>query len=192
MCPGISSCARSARRLHRSLPMTDLKLLCRRVVAAGTLGLAAAHLFAQTGDYIVAVVNQELVTASEVQQRLARIRDEATRNRATLPPLPALRKQVLEALIDERVMVTNARENGSRVDDPEIDRAVLNVATQNQMTLPQLRERLRQEGMPFAKFRENIRDQIMVERVREREVVSRIKITDAEIDELIEKRRVAS
>ena len=172
--------------------MTDLKLLCRRVIAAGTLGLAAAHLFAQTGDYIVAVVNQELVTASEVQQRLARIRDDAARNRATLPPLSALRKQVVEALIDERVMVTNARETGARVDDPEIDRAVANVATQNQMTLAQLRERLRQEGIPFAKFRENIRDQIMVERVREREVVSRIRITDAEIDELIEKRRGAA
>jgi len=169
--------------------MTDLKLLCRRVVAAGALGLAAAHLFAQTGDYIVAVVNQELVTASEVQQRLARIRDDATRNKQTLPPLSALRKQVVETLIDERVLVTNARETGSRVDDPEIDRAVLNVATQNQMTLPQLRERLRQEGIPFAKFRDNIRDQIMVERVREREVVSRIRISDAEVDELIEKRR---
>jgi peptidyl-prolyl cis-trans isomerase SurA len=172
--------------------MTDLKLLCRRVVAAGALGLAAAHLFAQTGDYIVAVVNQELVTASEVQQRMARIRDDATRNKQTLPPLSALRKQVVETLIDERVLVTNARETGSRVDDPEIDRAVLNVATQNQMTLPQLRERLRQEGIPFAKFRDNIRDQIMVERVREREVVSRIRITDAEVDELIEKRRSAA
>ncbi len=148
--------------------------------------------FAQTGDYIVAVVNQELVTASEVQQRLARMRDEAARNRRPLPPLSALRKQVLDTLIDERVLVTNARETGSRVDDAEIDRAVANVATQNQMTLPQLRERLRQEGIPFAKFRDNIRDQIMVERVREREVVSRIRVTDAEIDELIEKRRSAA
>jgi peptidyl-prolyl cis-trans isomerase SurA len=172
--------------------MTDLKLLCRRVVAAGILGLSAAHLFAQTGDYIIAVVNQELVTASEVQQRLARVREEAARNRASLPPLPALRKQVIETLIDERVLVTNARENGARVDDPEIDRAVANVANQNQMTLPQLRERLRQEGIPFAKFRDNIRDQIMVERVREREVVSRIRISDAEIDDFIEKRRVAA
>ena len=172
--------------------MTDLKPLCRRVLAAGILGLAVAHLFAQPGDYIVAVVNQELVTASEVQQRVARVQEEAARNRATLPPLPALRKQVLESLIDERVLVTNARETGARIDDPEIDRAVANVATQNQMTLPQLRERLRREGIPFAKFRENIRDQIMVERVREREVVSRIKVSDAEIDELIEKRRIAT
>jgi len=172
--------------------MTDLKPLCRRVVAAGTLALAAAHLFAQTGDYIVAVVNQELVTNSEVNQRLARVREEAARSKATLPPLSALRKQVLESLIDERVMVTNARDTGARIDDPEIDRAVANVATQNQMTLAQLRERLRQEGIPFAKYRENIRDQIMVERVREREVVSRIKVSDAEIDEVIEKRRKAA
>jgi peptidyl-prolyl cis-trans isomerase SurA len=120
------------------------------------------------------------------------VREEAARNRATLPPLPALRKQVLEQLIDERVLVTNARDTGARIDDPEIDRAVANVATQNQMTLAQLRERLRKEGIPFAKFRENIRDQIMVERVREREVVSRIKVSDAEIDELIEKRRIAA
>jgi len=172
--------------------MTEFQLLCRRVVAAGTLALATAHLFAQTGDYIVAVVNQELVTASEVQQRLARVRDEAARNKQSLPPLSALRKQLLDTLIDERVLVTFARETGARVDDPEIDRAVANVATQNQMTLPQLRERLRQEGIPFAKFRENIRDQIMVERVREREVISRIKITDVEIDDLIEKRRAAA
>ncbi|HSC62369.1 MAG TPA: peptidylprolyl isomerase [Caldimonas sp.] len=172
--------------------MTDLKLLGRRVAAAGILALAATQPFAQTGDYIVAVVNQELVTASEVQQRLARIREEAARNKASLPPMSTLRKQVVDALIDERVLVTNARDTGARVDDPEIDRAVANVATQNQMTLPQLRERLRQEGIPFAKFRENIRDQIMVERVREREVVNRIKVSDAEIDELIEKRRSAA
>ncbi|MGZ8260196.1 MAG: peptidylprolyl isomerase [Caldimonas sp.] len=172
--------------------MTDLHTLLWRVAAAGTIGLAALHAAAQTGDYIVAIVNQELVTASEVQQRLARIRDEAARNRTPLPPPASLRKQVLDALIDERVMVTNARESGARVDEPELDRAVANVAQQNQLTTAQLRERLRQEGIPYAKFRDNIRDQIMVERVREREVTSRIKITDAEIDELIEKRRKAA
>ncbi|MEO5845032.1 MAG: peptidylprolyl isomerase [Caldimonas sp.] len=172
--------------------MTDSKRLGRRLVAAAALGLAAVQPFAQTGDYIVAVVNQELVTASEVQQRLARVRDEATRSRAPLPPPGALRKQVLDTLIDERVLVTNARESGTRIDDPELDRAVANVATQNQLTLPQLRERLRQEGITFAKFRDNIRDQILVERVREREVVSRIKVSDAEVDEHIDKRRAAA
>ena len=172
--------------------MTDLTRLCWRAVAAAVLAAAVGHAAAQTGDYIVAVVNQDLVTASEVQQRLARVRDEAARNHTPLPPAPTLRRQVLDALIDERVLVTNARDSGLRVEDPELDRAVTNVAQQNQLSLAQLRERLRQEGIPFAKFRDNIRDQMLVERLREREVVSRIKISDAEIDDLIDKRRAAA
>jgi peptidyl-prolyl cis-trans isomerase SurA len=172
--------------------MTDLTRLCRRALAAAVLAAAAAHAADQTGDYIVAVVNQDLVTASEVQQRLARVRDEAAHNHTPLPPAPTLRRQVLDALIDERVLVTNARDSGLRIEDPELDRAVTNVAQQNQLSLAQLRERLRQEGIPFAKFRDNIRDQMLVERLREREVVSRIKISDAEIDDLIDKRRAAA
>ena len=172
--------------------MTDLHTLRWRALVATTIAVAALPAAAQRGDYIVAVVNQELVTASEVQQRLARIREEAARNRTPLPPAATLRKQVLDALIDERVLVTNARESGARVDDPELDRAVANVAQQNQMTMAQLRERLKQEGISYAKFRDNIRDQMLVERVREREVGSRIRITDAEIDDVIEKRRKAA
>ena len=172
--------------------MTDLHCLCRRTLVALSLGLTATFAIGQSGDYIVAVVNQELVTAGELQQRLAHVRDEAARNRTTLPPAATLRKQVLDALIDERVLVTNARDSGMRVDDAELDRAVANVATQNQLSLPQLRERLRLEGIAYAKFRDNIRDQMLVERVREREVVSLIKISDAEIDDLIEKRRSAA
>ena len=154
------------------------------------MALAVAHAVAQGGDYIVAIVNQELVTAGELQLRLARIRDEAGRNRQQLPPAGQLRKQVLDSLIDERVLITNARDSGTRIDDAELDRAVGNVAIQNQLTMAQLRERLRKEGIPYAKFRDNIRDQMLVERVREHEVVSRIKINDAEIDALIEERRV--
>ncbi|MEP6739056.1 MAG: peptidylprolyl isomerase [Caldimonas sp.] len=169
--------------------MTDPHFFWRRALAALTIGLAAAHASAQSGDYIVAVVNQELVTAGELQQRLTRVRDEAARNRTQLPPAAQLRQQVLDALINERVLVTNARENGVRIDESELDRAVGNVAVQNQLTLPQLRERLRREGIPYTKFRDNVRDQMLVERVREREVVSRIKISDAEVDALIEQRR---
>jgi peptidyl-prolyl cis-trans isomerase SurA len=172
--------------------MTDLLTLCRRVAIAGAICLAAVQVAAQTGDYIVAVVNQELVTASELQQRLARVREEAARNRSPLPPPGALRKQVLDALIDERVLVTTARDSGLRVDEPEIDRAVANVAQQNQLTMAQLRERLRQDGINYNKFRDNIRDQLLVERVREREVTNRIKISEADIDEMVAKRLKAA
>ena len=169
--------------------MTDLPSLCRRALAALAIAAAGASAWAQTGDYIVAVVNQELVTASELQQRIARIRDEAARNRTPLPPAALLRQQVLDALIDERVLVTNARETGPRIDEPEIDRAVASVASSNQLTIAQLRERLRREGIPYTRFRDGIRDQMMVERVREREVVNRIRVTDAEIDAWLEARR---
>ncbi|MEP7138203.1 MAG: peptidylprolyl isomerase [Caldimonas sp.] len=172
--------------------MTDSRLPWRRALAVAVLLSASLHAVAQTGDYIAAVVNQELVTAGEVQQRLDRIRDDAQRNHTPLPPPATLRKQVLDSLIDERVLVTHAREDGTRVDEPELDRAVANVAAQNQLTVAQLRERLRKEGQPYAKFRSNIRDQMMVERVREREVSNRIRITDAEIDDLLDKRRAAA
>ena len=144
------------------------------------------------GDYIVAVVNQELVTAGELQSRLARVRENATRSTAALPPDDQLRKQVLDSLIEERVQVTYARDSGQRVDDAELDRAVANVAVQNQISMPQLRERLRTEGIDFTRFRNNVRDQMLTERIREREVLGRIKVSDAELDAYVEQRRVAS
>jgi peptidyl-prolyl cis-trans isomerase SurA len=146
----------------------------------------------RTADYIVAIVNQELVTAAEVQQRLAQVRESARRSNAQLPPEDELRQQVLDTLIDERVLVTNARDSGQRVDDTELERAMANVAAQNQLTPDQLRERLRREGVDYARFRKNVRDQMLVERTREREVQGRIRITDAEVEDWLEKRRAAA
>ena len=170
---------------------------------AAALGLLAPAAFAQArasgaagvpgmADYIVAVVNQELVTNAELQSRLARIQEEAARSKAALPPPAELRKQVLEALIDERVQLTNARENGPKIDEAELDRAVANVAVQNQMTMPQLRARLQQQGLAYSTFRTNVREQMMMERVREREVNSRIRISNDEVEAEIEKRRAAA
>jgi peptidyl-prolyl cis-trans isomerase SurA len=178
--------------------MTDFLTRARTalvVLAAAGCAVAAtaqtAPARARTGDYIVAVVNQELVTAAELGLRLARIRDDAERNRQQLPPADELRRQVLDAMIDERVQVTHARESGTRIDDAELDRAVANVAAQNQITMEQLRERLRRDGVDFLRFRNNVRDQLLIERVREREVGGRIRISDEEVDKLIEQRRSA-
>jgi len=143
----------------------------------------------RTADYILAVVNQELVTANELEIRLAQVREEARRTGSRLPPDDDLRKQLLEALIDERVQITFARDAGVRVDDAELERAIANVASQNQLTPTQLRERLRAEGIDYVRFRNNIRDQLMMERSREREVQARIRISDGELDDYIAKRR---
>ena len=179
--------------------MTDALSALRPALLALLIAATAPAVQAQsrstpvrTGDYIVAVVNQELVTASELQARLSRVRDDAARQRASLPPEEQLRREVLDALIDERVQLTHARDSGTRIDDAELDRAVNNVAVQNQVTMAQLRERLRREGIDYARFRNTVRDQMLTERVREREVQARIRVTDAEIDAFLDQRRVAA
>ncbi len=147
---------------------------------------------ARLADYIVAIVNSELVTAAELELRIARLRDDAARNNSSLPGGAELRQRVLDLLINERVQVTHARDSGQKVDDAELDRAVANVALQNQLSLPQLRDKLKQEGLDYGRFRTNIRDQLITERIREREVLARIRISDAEVDAFIEKRRAAA
>lgn len=144
---------------------------------------------ARNGDYIVAVVNQELVTAGELERRI-----ESTRQGGRAPAASddELRRQALDALLEERVIVTHAREVGARVDEPDLERAVQSIAQQNQLTIDQLRERLRQEGVDYARFRAQLRDQMMVERVREREVYPRINITDLEVDHLVDRQRAAA
>ena len=145
----------------------------------------------RSGDYIAVIVNQELVTAGEVERRLERAVAEAARG-AKLPPEAELRRLALDALIDERVMISSARESGVRVDEPEVDRAVQSIAAQNQITLPVLRERLRAEGTDYGRFRANVRDQMLIERLREREVYQRIKISDDELDNFLEQQRAAA
>jgi peptidyl-prolyl cis-trans isomerase SurA len=144
------------------------------------------------GDYIAAVVNQELVTAFELSQRLEFVREDARRKNQTLPDDAEVRKKVLESLIEERAILSYARENGPRIEETEVDRAVAVVASQNQMSLGQLRARLVQEGMDLPRFRAQLRDQMLVERVRESEVARRIRLTDGEIDEFIEQERGAA
>jgi peptidyl-prolyl cis-trans isomerase SurA len=175
--------------------MTDLfRPAC---LAAGLFLLAASTALAQprptvrNGDWIAVVVNQELVTAGEVDRRVERAQAEAARG-ARLPPEAELRRQALDTLIDERAMISSARESGMRVDDSEIDRAVQNIAAQNQLTLPQLRQRLAAEGIDYGRFRANVRDQIMIERLREREVYARIRVKDEEIDAYLQQRQDAA
>jgi len=143
------------------------------------------------GDHIIAVVNQELVTAVELDRRQSALRQNAVR--AGQPqPLPAeLRRQALDSLIEERVIITHARDLGWRIDEGEIDRAVQSVAAQNQLSLEELRQRLQAEGLDMTRFRATLRDQIAVERTREREVIDRIVVTEEEIDRALEAEREA-
>ncbi|WP_130431119.1 peptidylprolyl isomerase [Rivibacter subsaxonicus] len=140
-------------------------------------------------DFIVAVVGTELVTNGEVAQRLQNTQREAARNGQAVPPRDELRQQLLDSLIDERAQLAYARESGFKIEDSDLDRAVANVAAANRLTLPQLRQRVQADGLDWERFRANLRDQMMLERVREREVQSRIKISDADIDRVVDARK---
>jgi peptidyl-prolyl cis-trans isomerase SurA len=168
--------------IHRIAPFV--------LALAATLPLQAQTTL-QPGDYIAAVVNQDVVAASEVIQRTEALRQQARKNGEVMPETAGLRKQALEALIEDRVLVTYARENGPKVDEAELDRVVANVAAQNKLSPEQLRERLKADGLDYKSFRENLRDQLMTERVRENEVQRRIRISDADIDGYLDKKRAA-
>ncbi len=160
--------------------------------AAAAAEDAAARARRQPGDHIAVVVNQDVVTAGEIAQRAQRSREEARMRGEPVPDAATAREQALEALIEDRVLVTYARESGARVDEAELDRVVGNVAAQNRLNLEQLKERLKADGVDFKRFRENLRDQMLTERVREREVVGRIRVTDGEIDKQLAEREAAA
>lgn len=170
--------------------MTTFASRLRRFGLATLLAWPAAMALAQTtprsADFIVAVVNNELVTRNEVDQRMAELREQARRSNAKLPADAQLRKEVVEALINERVIITYARDSGMKVDEAELDRAVANVAAANKMSLDTLRERLKAEGLDMTRFRNNLRDQILAERTREREVQGRLRISDADVERFME------
>lgn len=170
--------------------MTTLASRLRGFGLAALLALPVGWVLAQSAprsaDFIVAVVNNELVTRNEVDQRMAELRDQARRSNTKLPTDAQFRKEVVEALINERVIITYARDSGMKVDEAELDRAVANVASANKMSLDTLRERLKAEGLDMTRFRNNLRDQILAERTREREVQGRLRISDADVERFIE------
>lgn len=133
-------------------------------------------------DRVVAVVNDEVITAHELQLRLNVARAQLTKRNIALPSAQTLERQVLEQLILQRAQLQLARETGVRVDDVTVNGAIGRIAEQNDMTVAVLRDRLEQEGVSFSRYREDIRNEIILARLREREVDNRIVVSAGEID----------
>ena len=124
----------------------------------------------RSADYIVAVVNSEPVTNNEVRTSLLRTEQQMTQAGTAMPPRVELARLVLERLIADKLQLQEARISGVRIDESAIDSAVQGVAQQNQMTVDELRVRLVADGLTFAKFRDGLRDELLVNRLRQREV----------------------
>jgi peptidyl-prolyl cis-trans isomerase SurA len=133
-------------------------------------------------DAIIAVVNNEVITRQELLER-ARIVERRMHNQGVaLPAQPEFQRQLLERMIVDRAQMQLAKEYGIRVDDTMLDRAVSRIAEQNRMSLQEFRNQLEREGTPFNKFREDIREEILMQRLREREVDNKIQITESEVE----------
>ena len=139
----------------------------------------------RSADFIVAVVNSEPITNNDVRNGLLRAEQQLTQSGGAMPSRPELTQLVLERLVTDKAQLQEARQSGLRIDDSSIDNAVQSVAQQNQLSLDDLKKRLSNDGVTFAKFRSNIRDEILVGRFRQREVDARVKISDVDIDQFL-------
>lgn len=138
----------------------------------------------RAAEYIVALVNSEPVTNTQVQRRVERVLQEAGPQAAGIPR-DALTRDVLEQIISERAQLQLAKEVGVRVDQMAIEQGEEMVARQNNITPAQLRARLAEAGVSHEEFRNNIRDQLLLTRLRERELEARVRVSDREIDDYI-------
>jgi peptidyl-prolyl cis-trans isomerase SurA len=134
------------------------------------------------GDRIVAVVNNEVITMRELGERVRLAGNQLRNQRVAPPPDDVFERQVLERLIVDRAQLQFARENAIRVDDVQLDRAVARIAEENRMSMSQFRDVLEKDGIPLAKFREDVRNDIILSRLREREVEGRVTISEGEVD----------
>ncbi|MDA7419220.1 peptidylprolyl isomerase [Xenophilus arseniciresistens] len=142
----------------------------------------------RAAEYIVALVNSEPITNTQVQRRAQRVLEEGGPQVANMPRNVLLR-EVLEQLISERAQLQLAKEQGVRVDAAAIEQGEQTVARQNELTLTQLYARLSEAGLSREEFRNNIRDQLLLTRLRERELESRVRVSEREIDEFIAEQR---
>ena len=139
----------------------------------------------RAADYIVAIVNSEPVTNNEVRTRMFRFEQQLSQQGTALPPRPELARQVLERLISEKAQLQLARETGVRIDETTVDQAEQNVARQNQVDVAELRRRIVADGATPAQFRDDLRNQLLLTRLRDRELESRARVTDRVVDQYI-------
>ncbi len=143
-------------------------------------------------DRIVAVVNDEVITALQLDAELGLIKKQLRQQNTRLPADAVLKKQLLERMILRRIQLQMAKRGSIRVDDDMLNRTLDNIAAQNSMSLSQFRDTLQREGIDFETFRENMRDEITVNRLQQRVVRNRIVVTQQEIDNFINNQKLRS
>lgn len=133
-------------------------------------------------DRIAAVINDDIVMVSELNAEVLRVKNSLEEQGTPLPPITILEKQVLDRLILRKLRIQTALETGIRVDDETLNRTISNIAADNQLTLAQFREILEQDDYSYNKFREDMRNEILMSRLQQRQVDNRVNVSDREIE----------
>jgi peptidyl-prolyl cis-trans isomerase SurA len=160
-------------------------LLPLNVSAQSPASAASRPAAIRSADFIVAVVNSQPVTNQEVHILSLSLQREAQAQGKTVDA-PEAKRLALEQLINDKAQIQQARDAGIVIDDEAVDQAEAGVASNNQLTREALRQRLQQDGMALSTFREQLRNQLLLTRVREREVDERIRISDIEVEKFLQ------
>lgn len=137
-------------------------------------------------DRIVAVVNNDVITETELDTRLAEAKRSLANQQIRLPPDEVLRRQLLERMIIERVQVQLASQTGIRVTDQDIEQALQTIASRNKMTVEELYRAVTREGLDRAAYREQVKNQILIQQLVDREITSRVTVTESEVANFLE------
>jgi peptidyl-prolyl cis-trans isomerase SurA len=136
-------------------------------------------------DRVIAIVNDEALTQYDVNEQKRVVLGQMKTQNVTPPAADVLEKQVLERLITERVLLQYAKETGIRVDDTQVERTLARIAEDNKLSAADFRQAVEREGIPYNKYRSDIRNEITIQRLRDREVEGRVNVSDAEVDHLL-------
>ena len=167
-------------KLSHRLPLAAL--FCSLSLAAAFSASAATP---QPLDRIIAVVNENVILQSELEQEIHVAESNMKDRGITPPPADTIRSQVLERLILMRLQTERAKDAGIKIDERELNDVIAKIAEQNKMTVPQFAAQVKSEGIEFTTLREEIREQVLANRVRQKEVDSRIVVTDQDIDQYL-------
>jgi peptidyl-prolyl cis-trans isomerase SurA len=174
--PGEHSAGRDNKKPPPRAPIPQVKAPAAAPVKSGVLL-----------DKVVAVVNEGMVTESELEEQTASIRERLAEQKTQLPPDDILRKQVLDRLIIQEIQNQRAKRIGLKVSDEQVNAAMNDIAQRNKLTLAQLPAAIAEQGLDYATYRDNIRREITMQALRQRDVLSKINVTPRELDLYMER-----
>ena len=136
-------------------------------------------------DQIITIVNDDVITTTELDRRIELITQQLKQSRTQLPPAEILRKQILERMILEKIQLQLAEKRAIRVDDETINRVIDNIAKENRLSIGEFRKVLERDGVSFAEFRQSIKRDLTIERLKNQEVDKEVSVTTQEVDNFL-------